>query len=182
MGGFGLSSLFGGGDSGGGFLDGISSLFSAIPSSVASAGIFSAASLVSQMFGRDVDSEQLDLARDKFEQDIKEAEANRQLSYAELAARERMAAAAAGGAARAASISAGAQTKIAHDRNQLDIGQTRVGARENAAKRSFEAVKGRPELVMQGGTALANQAQATGQSGARAFEAIMQGIESGLRR
>lgn len=178
----GILDFLGGGNSGGGFLDGISGLFSSIPSSVASAGIFSAANLVSQMFGKDIDEEQLDLARDKFEQDIKEAEANRQLSYAELAARERMAAAAAGGAARAAGISANAQKQIAHGRNQLEIGQTRVSARDKAAERSVGSIRGRPELILQGGTALANQAQATAQSGREAFESLMSGIQAGMRR
>lgn len=184
MGGFfgSLGKLFGGSDSGDGLLGSITGLFDQIPSSVATAGIFSAASLVSQMFGRNTDQEQLDLARDKFNQDIINSQNQLALSREELASRERMAGAAAGATVRAAAISAGAQSNIAHRRNVLEQAQTRVSAQEKAAERNFESVKGKPDLIMTGRTAQANQARATGSAGQQAFESLMAGIENGLRR
>lgn len=176
-----LGSLFSG--DGSGVLGSITGLFDSFDDkNLAAAGIFSAANLVSQMFGRDVEGDQLDLARDKFEQDILEAEANRGLSREEMANRLEMARAAAGATVAAANISAGAQKSIARSRNLLEAGQTRVATREKAAEREVESLRGKPELIMQGRTAQANSARATGQIGQQAFESLMAGIQAGLRR
>lgn len=163
-------------------MDSITSLFSGFKDpSLASAGIFSAATLASQLFGRDVDGEKMDLARDQFEQSIIDSQNNLALSREELAARERMAGAAAGATVRAAGISAGAQKQIAHSRNVLDLGQLRMGARDKWADRQIESQKGRPELIMSGRTAQANQARASGSDAQRAFESIMAGVQGALR-
>lgn len=179
----GLFDFFGGGEDGGGLLSSITSMFSGFSDpSLASAGIFSAATLASQLFGRDIDADKMDLARDQFEQSIINAEADRALSREELAARERMAGASAGATVRAAGISAGAQKQIAHSRNVLDLGQLRMGARDKWADRQIESQKGRPELIMTGRSAQANQARATGSDAQRAFESIMSGVQGALRR
>lgn len=182
MAGLGLSSLFGGDSGGGGIMDSISGLFSSIPSSIASAGIFSAASLVSQLFGRNIQGEQMDLARNRFQQDILEATANRKVQEDQIAASQANAAAAAGATVKAAGISAGAQKDIAHKRNLLEIGESRSSALDRSADRRIKSMQGRSELIMQGRTAQADAARATGQGGAQALEALMQGVESGLRR
>lgn len=174
-----LGSLFSGGSN---VLGSITDLFGKLPKEVASAGIFSAASLVSQMFGRDVEGGTLDLARDRFEQDIINSEANRQLSREELASRERMASSSAGAAVAAANISANAQKEINRKRNLLESGQTRVLAQEKAAERVGQALKGVPDIVMTGRTGQAQQARATGQDGRAAFESLMRGIQAGLTR
>ncbi len=156
-----------------------------IPASIASAGIFSAASLLSSMFGQDLDEEQLNFAKDQFEQNLvlsrEKLAQDKELSVMEMAARERMAGAAAGATVRAAGISAGAQKQIATQRNKVDIGQTRVGAKDKAADRQVDSLKGRPELIMAGRTGQANAARATGQEGRMAMEAIMNGIARSLR-
>lgn len=156
-----------------------------IPTDIASAGIFSAASLLSNLFGQDLDEEQLQLARDQFEANLalnqSKLAQDKELTLAELAARERMAGAAAGATVRAAGISAGAQKQIARDRNLVDIGQTRVAARDKKADREAESLRGRPELIMAGRTGQASAARATGQEGRMAMEAIMAGITRSLR-
>lgn len=162
------------------FLDSITGLFTNIPKEIASAGIFSAASLISNLFGRSVEEDSMDLARDKFEQDIINSDKMLAFNREELASRERIAGASAGAAVRAAGISAGAQKQIAADRNRLEITGMRVGARDRFADRNIEAQKGRPELIMEGRSRQANMARTNASEGQRAFESLIQGIQAGL--
>lgn len=179
-----LGDIFGGGSGGSsnGLFDSITGMFSKIPTSLASAGIFSAASLVSQMFGRNIDQETLDLARDKFNQDILNKQADLQFGREELASRERMAGMAAGATVKAAGISAAASKQIAHGRNLLEAGETRVSSLNKGSEMQAQSVKGRPEIILAGRNAQAQTAQATGMNGQQAFEALMQGVQGALRR
>lgn len=161
-------------------LDSITGLFDSMPKEVGVAGLFSAASLASKLFGRSVEEDTLGLARDKFEQDIINQRENLAFNREELASRERMQEASIKAQTQAAAISAGAQREIARSRNLLDVAQTRVQAQDKYADRQVESQKGRPELILAGRSAQANQARATGEGGLRAFEAIMEGVQRGL--
>lgn len=180
----GLGKFFGdvfGGDFSSAF-DSLGGLFESIPKEVATAGLFSGASLVSELFGRDVDGETLDLARDKFEQDVLNQQSNLAFNREELASRENIAKQAVQAQVQAAGIAAGAQREIARARNRTEMGQMQMQSQDKAADRNADAIKGRPELIMTGRTAQANQARATGQAGAQAFDALMRGIQAGLTR
>lgn len=186
MGGFfnSLSNIFtGGGD---GFLSNLGDLFGSIPTPLASAGIFAASSLASQMFGQDYNQESLDQAQKQFEASLAEKQsefgANNALAYAELASRERAVGAAAGATVRAAGIQASASKDIAHRHNELGLGELRMGARDKWADRQIESRKGRDALIMQGRTLQAQQARATGNDAQKAFESIMAGVTGALHR
>mgnify|MGYP007125676502 CR=1 FL=1 len=165
-----------------GLFDSIGKLFESVPKEIGVAGIFSAASLASQMFGRDVDGESLDLARDKFNQDVSNQSQNLAFNREELASREKMQAASIAAQTQAAAISAGAQREIARANNRMGIGQARILTQDKASERNIEAQKGRPELIMTGRSAQANMARANGSAGMQAFESLMRGVQAGLTR
>lgn len=170
--------FFGGGNP----FDSITKLFSSMPSSVGTAAIFSATNLISNMFGRDVNGEVLDLARDKFNQDITNSANNLAFDREELAAREKMQAASIAAQTQAAAIAAGASRENEKGRERLELGQTRVLAEDRAAQRNIDAQKGRPELIMTGRSGQANMARANGSAGLQAFDALMRGVQAGLGR
>lgn len=136
---------------------------------VLSAGIMSAASLFSGLYGSDLNEEQIEQARLQFEQNLalsrEKLAQDKELTLAQIAASGAASSAAAEAAKRQADIQLAGLKSQSFDR---------------IADRRIEARKGKSELTLAGRSGQAAQASNTGRLGIEAFRNLIGAVQAPL--
>lgn len=137
--------------------------------SIAFAGITSAASLVSNLFGSSIQEDELAFLQEKFEQELA-------FNREQLASRERIAAEQAAVAREGIEAQAGAAKR----NDALNLARSRATVISDAAQRKVNAVRDRPNLIAIGRQFQAQQASRTAQIGQQGFAQLASQATRGL--
>ena len=172
-----LASIFTGQNGSGGLF----SFFDKLPPGTAGPSIIAATSLLSNIFGSDLDEDTARLARDKFEYEKTLNDANLALNREELAQRKELAEAQIAASLEAAGIAAGTQKAIANQRTQLERLGLKLSSNQNIGALKAQNRAKKAEMTQRHGENLGTLALATGEAGRKGFADTISGIVGALK-